>query len=141
MYWVREEKVLKAKPLKNLAPSDQIACRILAEAGGFDSATVISLEFNARTLEKYIYGALAPCRSSPVASASRLCWARRSIPSTQLRSCTSPVLLFLWWGVRLLRGPEAGAFWPRRGVSPLASFSRRGLIDSDGLNSRRSPRA
>ena len=54
LYWVREEKVLKAKPLKNLAPSDQIACRILAEAGGFDSATVISLEFNARTLEKYI---------------------------------------------------------------------------------------
>ena len=54
LHWVREEKTLKAKPLKNLAPSDQIACRILAEAGGFDSATVISLEFNARTLEKYI---------------------------------------------------------------------------------------
>ena len=53
LYWVREEKALKAKPLKKLAPSGQIACRILAEAGGFDSATVISLEFNAGTLEKY----------------------------------------------------------------------------------------
>ena len=51
---MREEKALKAKPLKKLAPSDQIACRILAEAGGFNSATVISLEFNAGTLEKYI---------------------------------------------------------------------------------------
>jgi len=52
---VREARALKTKPFKKLAPSDQIACRILAEAGGFDSATLISLEFNAGTLEKYIY--------------------------------------------------------------------------------------
>jgi len=54
LYWGREARALKIKPFKKLAPSDQIACRILAEAGGFNSATLISLEFNAGTLEKYI---------------------------------------------------------------------------------------
>jgi len=54
LYWVRETKVLKSTPFKKLSPDDQVVCRILAEAGGFDSATLISLEFNARTLEKYI---------------------------------------------------------------------------------------
>ena len=54
LYWVRETRALKSKPFKKLAPNDQVVCRILAEAGGFDSATLISLEFNAGTLEKYI---------------------------------------------------------------------------------------
>ena len=54
LYWVREVRALKTKPFKKLAPSDQIACRILAEAGSFDSATLISLEFSAGTLKKYI---------------------------------------------------------------------------------------
>ena len=54
LYWVRETWALKSKPFKKLAPNDQVVCRILVEAGGFDSATLISLEFNARTLEKYI---------------------------------------------------------------------------------------
>jgi len=65
---VREEKAFKAKPLKKLAPSDQIACRILAEAGGFDSATVISLEFNAGTLEKYI------CKSHCLGNSGLCCF-------------------------------------------------------------------
>jgi len=54
MYWVRETRALKSKPFKKLAPNDQVVCQILAEAGGFDSAYLISLEFNAGTLEKYI---------------------------------------------------------------------------------------
>jgi len=54
LYWVRETRALKSKPFKKLALNDQVVCRILAEAGGFDSATLISLEFNAGTLEKYI---------------------------------------------------------------------------------------
>ena len=53
-YWVRETRALKSKPFKKLTPNDQVVCRILAEAGGFDSATLISLEFNTETLEKYI---------------------------------------------------------------------------------------
>jgi len=54
LYWVRETRALKSKPFKKLTPNDQVVCRILDEAGGFDSATLISLEFNAGTLEKYI---------------------------------------------------------------------------------------
>ena len=54
LYWVRETRALKSKPFKKLSPNDQVACRILAEAGGFDSANLINLEFNAGTLEKYI---------------------------------------------------------------------------------------
>jgi len=54
LYWVRETRALKSTPFKKLAPNDQVVCRILAEAGGFDSATLISLEFNAGSLEKYI---------------------------------------------------------------------------------------
>jgi len=59
LYWARETRALKSKPFKKLAPNDQVVCRILAEAGGFDSATLISLEFNAGTLEKYI--CMSPC--------------------------------------------------------------------------------
>ena len=54
LYWVRETRALKSKPFKKLAPNDQVVCRILAEVGGFDSATLISLEFNAGTLGQYI---------------------------------------------------------------------------------------
>ena len=54
LYWVRDMRALKSKPFKKLTPNDQVVCRILAEAGGFDSATLISLEFNAESLEKYI---------------------------------------------------------------------------------------
>lgn len=62
LYWVRETRALKSKPFKKLAPNDQVVCRILTEAGGFDSATLISLEFNAGSLEKYI--CMSHCPSS-----------------------------------------------------------------------------
>ena len=54
LYRVRGTRALKSKAFKKLNPNDQVVCRVLAEAGGFDSATLISLEFNAETLEKYI---------------------------------------------------------------------------------------
>ena len=54
LYWVRETWALRSKPFKKLPLNDQVVFRILAEAGGFDSATLISLEYNAETLEKYI---------------------------------------------------------------------------------------
>ena len=54
LYWVRETRALKFRPLKNLPSSDQVACKILAGAGGFDAAALISLEYNAEALEKYI---------------------------------------------------------------------------------------
>jgi len=54
LYWVRETRALKSKPFKRLPLNDQVACRILAEAGGFDVAALISLEYNAEALEKYI---------------------------------------------------------------------------------------
>ena len=54
LYWVEETRALKSKPFKKLAPNDQVVCRILAEVGGFDSATLISLEFNSGILEKDI---------------------------------------------------------------------------------------
>ena len=54
MYWVKEPRTLKSRSLKGLPPNDQEACRILASAGGFDAAALISLEYNAEALEKYI---------------------------------------------------------------------------------------
>jgi len=54
LYWVKEARALKSKPLKRLPSSDREACRILAGAGGFDAAALISLEYNAEALEKYI---------------------------------------------------------------------------------------
>ena len=54
LYWVKEARALKSKSLKGLPPNDREACRILASAGGFDVAALISLEYNAEALEKYI---------------------------------------------------------------------------------------
>ena len=54
LYWLRETRALKSTPFKRLPSNDQVACRILAEAGGFDAAALISLEYNAEALEKYI---------------------------------------------------------------------------------------
>ena len=54
LYWVRETRALKSRPLKRLPLNDQEACLILAGAGGFDAAAFISLEYNAEALEKYI---------------------------------------------------------------------------------------
>ena len=52
LYWVKEARALKSKPLKRLPSSDREACRILAGAGGFDAVALISLEYNAGALEK-----------------------------------------------------------------------------------------
>jgi len=54
LYWTKDARALKSKPLKKLSSRDQEACRILAGAGGFDAAALISLEYNAEFLEKYI---------------------------------------------------------------------------------------
>ena len=54
LYRVRETRALKSRPLKRLPLNDQEACRILAGAGGFDTAALISLEYNVEALEKYI---------------------------------------------------------------------------------------
>ena len=54
LYWVKKARALKSKPLKKLPPRDHEACRILAGAGSFDAAALISLEYNVEALEKYI---------------------------------------------------------------------------------------
>ena len=54
LYWVKEVKPMKPKSLDELPSNDREACQILTSAGGFDTATLISLEYNAEALEKYI---------------------------------------------------------------------------------------
>ena len=51
LYWVKE---VKTKSLDELPSNDREACQILTSAGGFDTATLISLEYNAEALAKYI---------------------------------------------------------------------------------------
>ena len=45
---------MKSKSLDELPSNDREACKILASVGGFDTATLINLEFNADALGKYI---------------------------------------------------------------------------------------
>ena len=90
LYWVRETRALRSKPFKKLPLNDQVVCRILAEAGGFDSATLISLEYNAETLEKYIGMSdyLRNSRSSSLLNLCMSCLVVSSpclIPSVQVR--------------------------------------------------------
>ena len=54
LYWVKEVKTVKPKSLDELPSNDREACQILASVGGFDTATLISLEFNAKALAQYI---------------------------------------------------------------------------------------
>ena len=54
LYWTKDSRALKAKPLEKLSQRDQETCKVLAGAGGFDAATLISLEYNAELLGKYI---------------------------------------------------------------------------------------
>jgi len=61
LYWVKEVRALKSKSLKGLPSNDREACQILASAGGFDAAALISLEYNAEALEKYISMRDSPC--------------------------------------------------------------------------------
>ena len=54
LYWVNEVQTMKSNSLDELPSSDREACKILTSVEGFDTATLISLEFNADALEKYI---------------------------------------------------------------------------------------
>jgi len=45
---------MKPKSLDELPSNDREACQILTSAGGFDTATLISLKYNAEALAKYI---------------------------------------------------------------------------------------
>jgi len=54
LYWVKETRALKSRPLKRLPSNDQESCRILDGASGFDAAALISLEYNTEALGKYI---------------------------------------------------------------------------------------
>jgi len=54
LYWVKEVKTVKPKSLDELPSNDREACKILTSVGGFDTATLINLEFNAEALAKYI---------------------------------------------------------------------------------------
>ena len=45
---------MKSKSLDELPSNDREACKILTSVGGFDTATLISLEFNTDALGKYI---------------------------------------------------------------------------------------
>ena len=45
---------MKSKSLDELPSNDREPCKILTSVGGFDTATLINLEFNTDALEKYI---------------------------------------------------------------------------------------
>ena len=44
LYWVNEVKTMKSKSLDELPSNDREACKILTSVGGFDTATLISLD-------------------------------------------------------------------------------------------------
>jgi len=54
LYWVKEVKTVKPKSLDELPSKDREACQILTSVGGFDTATLISLEYNVEALTQYI---------------------------------------------------------------------------------------
>ena len=54
LYWVKELKTMKPKSLDELPSNNREAWQILTSAGGFDTATLIRLEYNAEALAKYI---------------------------------------------------------------------------------------
>ena len=54
LYWVKEVKTMKSKSLDELPSTDREAGQILTSVGGFETATLINLEFNADALAKYI---------------------------------------------------------------------------------------
>ena len=51
---MKEVKNTKPKSLDQLPSTDREACQILATVGAFDTSTLISLEYNAEALAKYI---------------------------------------------------------------------------------------
>ena len=54
LYWVKEVKTMKPKSMDELPLNDREAYQILTNVGGFETATLISLEFNADALARYI---------------------------------------------------------------------------------------
>jgi len=54
LYWVKEVKTVKPKSLDELPSNDREACQLLTSVGGFQTATLINLEFNVEALAKYI---------------------------------------------------------------------------------------
>ena len=54
LYWVKKVKLTKPKSLDELPSTDREACQILASVGAFNTSTLISLEYNAEALAKYI---------------------------------------------------------------------------------------
>jgi len=54
LYWVEKVKLTKPKSLNELPSTDREACQILASVGAFNTSTLISLEYNAEALAKYI---------------------------------------------------------------------------------------
>ena len=51
---------MKSKSLDELPSNDREACQILTSVGGFETATLINLEFNADALAKYISTNIPP---------------------------------------------------------------------------------
>ena len=60
LYWVKEVKTVKPKSLDELPSNDREAYKILTSVGGFDTATLISLEYNAEALAQYISMSASP---------------------------------------------------------------------------------
>jgi len=54
LYWVEKVKLTKPKSLDELPSTDREACQILAIVEAFSTSTLISLEYNAEALAKYI---------------------------------------------------------------------------------------
>ena len=51
---------MKPKSLDELPSNDREACKILTSVGGFDTATLICLEYNAEALAQYISMSVSP---------------------------------------------------------------------------------
>jgi len=58
-----EVKTMKSKSLDELPSNDREACQILTSVGGFETATLINLEFNADALARYISRNVFPYNS------------------------------------------------------------------------------
>jgi len=54
LYWVKEVKTMKSKSLDERPSNVREVCQILTSVRGFETATLINLEFNADALAKYI---------------------------------------------------------------------------------------
>ena len=64
LYWVEKVKLTKPKSLDELPSSDREVCQILASAGPFDTSLLISREYNAEALAKYMSMKATPASAS-----------------------------------------------------------------------------